>query len=76
VEEVVPQDINKVILTPVLQVDRKRPNQLYLRSVPKWASLTVIETALQPKIQSCGCDARITNIILPREKIPPGSQVQ
>ena len=58
-----------------LQLDRKTPSQLYIKSVPTWASPTLIKTGLEQAIQTSGCDAQLTNLILPRDNIPPGCQL-
>jgi len=56
-----------------LQLDKKNPTQLYIIYIPTWASPTDIKISLPEAVP--GCDVRTANVILPRDNVPPDSQV-
>jgi len=56
-----------------LQLDKKTSRQLFLKSIPAWASETVVKNGLQCAVRNP--DVRIANVILPREAIPPNSDL-
>jgi len=61
-----------------LQLDRKHAGQLYLKSIPTWADETIVKTGLQRAVSNCdlSSNARIANIILPRENTPANTELQ
>ena len=55
-----------------LQLDKKTNTQLFLKSIPTWASDTIVKIGLQRAFRRS--DVRVANVILPRYNIPPNSE--
>ena len=56
-----------------LQLDKKNNGQLFLRSIPTWANEAAVKTSLQRAVR--GLNVRIANIIVPRDNVPPDSDL-